>query len=151
MVDTARITELYFDSKLKQVDIAKQFNITKQYVSKIVRKDPRYTEEKRLRHNKSKQRKNEYNRNYFKSYARKDRKSTKDEDAAFEATLAKDRRLLSTKKQISKDNFVQSSIGAYIQDKNGNLVKNPKINSSYALPNTYKRNTQVLMWNQIYG
>lgn len=151
MVDTVRITELYFDSKLKQVDIAKQFNITKQYVSKIVRKDPRYTEEKRLRHNKSKQRKNEYNKNYFKSYTRKDRKSTKDEDAAFEATLAKDRRLLSTKKQISKDNFVQSSIGAYIQDKNGNLVKNPKINSSYALPNTYKRNTQVLMWNQIYG
>ena len=50
---------------------------------------------------------------------------------------------------ISKDSYVKSNLGAYTQDKNGNLVLNDNINTSYALPKKYKRNVKKLYKEQV--
>ena len=41
-----RILNLFFNEHLKQVDIAKILNVSKQYVSKLVKADSRYSEAK---------------------------------------------------------------------------------------------------------
>ena len=37
-----KILDLFFNEHLEQIDIAKKLNVSKQYVSKIVRADSRY-------------------------------------------------------------------------------------------------------------
>jgi len=44
-----KVLQLYFDEKLKQVDIAKMLNISTNAVSKIVKNDARYEKEKKAR------------------------------------------------------------------------------------------------------
>lgn len=43
------ILDLYFNNKLKQIEISKQLNISKSTVSKILSKDARFEEEKKHR------------------------------------------------------------------------------------------------------
>lgn len=40
------VLEMYFDKHMKQKDIAKFFNVSNQYISKVVRKEERYYQEK---------------------------------------------------------------------------------------------------------
>lgn len=49
-----RILKLYFEDKLKQVDIAKKLKISRNAVSKTVKEDSRYIEEKTNRKNENK-------------------------------------------------------------------------------------------------
>lgn len=42
------IINLYFIEKNKIVDIAEELNVSKQYVSKVIRNDSRYLEEKKI-------------------------------------------------------------------------------------------------------
>lgn len=46
------IIKLYFENKMKQVDIAKQLNISKYKVSRTLSKDEQYQKEKEKRKNK---------------------------------------------------------------------------------------------------
>ena len=48
------IIKMYFENKMKQVDIAKTLNISKYKVSRVVTKDTRYKEEKEQRKHKNK-------------------------------------------------------------------------------------------------
>ena len=50
---------------------------------------------------------------------------------------------------ISTDAYVKSNLGAYTQDKNGNLVLDDNIKASYALPKKYKRNVKSLYKEQV--
>lgn len=47
------IIKMYFENKMKQVDIAKILNISKYKVSRVVTKDARYKEEKEQRKHKN--------------------------------------------------------------------------------------------------
>lgn len=51
MIKQELIKQLYFNHKYKQVDIAKELNVSTKYVSKILLKDERYKEEKERRKN----------------------------------------------------------------------------------------------------
>ena len=48
------ILDLYFNKKLKQIEISKQLNISKSTVSKILSKDARFEEEKNFRKQQNK-------------------------------------------------------------------------------------------------
>ena len=43
------IIKMYFENKMKQVDIATELNVSKYKVSRVVTKDPRYKTEKERR------------------------------------------------------------------------------------------------------
>ena len=144
------ILEMYFDKHMKQKDIAKVFNVSNQYISKVIRKDDRYSEEKLLRKKKKKKRKAEYNKEYYSTYERKIDKSDKEDYEILQAQLDNDSRLMSNHSfRISNDSYVQSNLGAYTQDKKGNLVVDGNIHTSYALPKKYKRNVKRLYQQQI--
>lgn len=70
-----KIIILFFENKLTTVEIASKLKVTKQYVSKIVRNDPRYTKEREYRKLKSKQKQ----RKRVKDYIYKKRQKEKQE------------------------------------------------------------------------
>ncbi len=59
------IIKMYFDNKMKQVDIAKTLNISKYKVSRVVTKDTRYKEEKEQRKNQNKKRHTDKTKQYI--------------------------------------------------------------------------------------
>ena len=59
-----RILQMYFEEHQKQNIIAKTVGVSQSYISQVVKKDTRYTNEKEIRHNKSMQKKAEYNKEY---------------------------------------------------------------------------------------
>lgn len=67
MTKKEKIIEYYYEEKLSIIDISKKINVSKQYISKIVRNDNRYIEEKQRRMQKNKQERNKkkviWNRN----------------------------------------------------------------------------------------
>ena len=60
------ILKMYFEEHMKQKDIAEIFKVSSEYVSKVIRNDDRYQEEKQRRHQEAKLRKAKYRlANYF--------------------------------------------------------------------------------------
>lgn len=65
MSNKENIIVLFFEEKLSIVEIADRLNISKQYVSKIVRKDIRYIEERENRKLKNKEKQKKRVKNYI--------------------------------------------------------------------------------------
>lgn len=59
------IIKMYFENKMKQVDIAKKLNISKYKVSRVVTKDVRYKEEKEQRKHQNKKRHTDKTKQYI--------------------------------------------------------------------------------------
>ncbi len=55
-----KILKLYYDENLKMVEIANRIGVSKQYVSKIIKKDDRYQYKKEKLKQESKIRKKQY-------------------------------------------------------------------------------------------
>ena len=55
-----KILDLFFNEHLEQIDIAKELNVSKQYVSKIVRADSRYENTKQNKLQKNATKRKEY-------------------------------------------------------------------------------------------
>ena len=68
-----KILEMYFSRKMKQIDIAKELNVSKYKVSRVVTKDPRYKKKKEHRKEKNKHKHNEKTKQYI-SQNRKNKK-----------------------------------------------------------------------------
>lgn len=144
------ILKMYFEEHMKQKDIADFFKVSSEYVSKVVRNDKRYQEEKQRRHQEAKLRKAKYNKEYLETYERKKDKSDKEDYEKLQALLDSDAKQMSRHSfGISTDAFVKSNISAYKQDKDGNLILDDKIKTSYALPKKYKRKVKRLYKEQI--
>ena len=96
-----KILDLFFNEHLEQIDIAKELNISKQYVSKIIRTDSRYenTKQNKLQENATKRK--EYLKEYFKTYKR-----PKQEDNSYEQLKA----------QQNQDSLKLSYYSCYIND-----------------------------------
>lgn len=73
MNNKEKIIDLFFDKKLLIVEIAGKLNITKQYVSKIVRQDFRYTQERENRKLKNKEKQKKRVKNYIYNKRKKER------------------------------------------------------------------------------
>ena len=136
-----KILDLFFNEHLKQVDIAEMLDISKQYVSKIVKADSKYekAKENKLKQNAIKRK--EYLKEYFKTYQR-----SKCEDNSYEnlkAQLNQDTLELSYYSDISDYAFAKWNISAYHRNKKGNLVLNKDLKVGFNVPKTINMNIPV--------
>lgn len=81
-----QILDLYFNKHLKQTEIAKKVNASQQYISKIIKKDERYEDEKSSRKSSNAEKRKIAQAEYQKNYVRK-----KDKYIAYEQLLAQQR------------------------------------------------------------
>ena len=78
-----QILDLYYNEHLKQNEIAKRVGTSKQYVSKTVKADNRYKQEKNYRKEENQEKRKAYMKEYFKTYNR-----PKKDDNSYEQMLA---------------------------------------------------------------
>lgn len=132
------ILKKYFLGKMKQIDIAKELNVSKYKVSRIVTKDSRYKEEKERR-KKLNQRKN---REETKEYITTKRKNTKS-DTIYEqlkqAHIQASKELSGGRKPINNRAYRDWNASAYRYDKKTRSYKLKKeINAGADVPKTIK-------------
>lgn len=60
MNNKEKILKLYYEENIKIADIVSKINVSRAYISKIIKKDARYEEKKRNQKEESKKRKKEY-------------------------------------------------------------------------------------------
>ena len=65
MDNKEQILEIFYNSHLKQTEIAKIIGVSTQYISKIVKKDSRYEQEKEYRKKLSKEKRESYLKEFF--------------------------------------------------------------------------------------
>ena len=136
-----KILFLFFDKKLTTIEIANKLKVTKQYVSKVVSKDIRYSRERKNRklQNKDKQKQR------VKNYIYKKRKIARQErlDATIALQHAQASFELSGRKTINNRAFRKwnSSIYKYYdKTKEYRLKKDFENKVSYAVPKKIKWN-----------
>lgn len=101
-----KIIKLFFTEHLRPVDISKKLRIGMPYITKIIQKDSRYTEEKELRSLESKE-KNKIQKRIYAQNKREKEKQEKQEYQKLLVQINKDNEYLSTKK---KENGLQFAI-----------------------------------------
>ena len=130
-----KILQMYFEEHQKQDIIAETVGVSQSYISQVVQKDTRYTNEKEIRHNESMQKKAEYNKEYNKTYIRKRKNNLIEEYYALLELLKKDNKFLSTKYEMSDIAFAKWNRSIYQYDKNSsNLVLKRGINVTKDVP-----------------
>ena len=142
MNNKEQILDLFYNQNLKQCEIVKQLNLSKQYVSKIVRADKRYTEVKEFRKQENAEKRKLYMKNYFKDYER----PKKQDDSYIEllALLEQDAIELSySNNTISYYAFAKWNQNAYHINKKGNLVLNRGLKVGIDVPKSINMNIKV--------
>lgn len=108
------IIRLFYEEHKRPTDIAEELEVSKSYITKVIKKDERYDEEKEYRKNKSKENHKACKRNYIN----KKRQAEKQEYQAMIIQINKDNEYLSTKTQISDLDFAKWNRGMFQYDKN---------------------------------
>ena len=142
MNNKEQILDLFYNQNLKQCEIVKQLNLSKQYVSKIVRADKRYTKVKEFRKQENAEKRKTYMKNYFKDYER----PKKQDDSYIElmALLEQDTIELSYfNNTISDYAFAKWNSNAYHINKKGNLVLNRGLKVGIDVPKSINMNIKV--------
>lgn len=101
MDNKEQILDIFYNNHLKQTEIAKIIGVSTQYISKIVKKDNRYEQEKEYRKKLSKEKREFYLKEFFKTYKR-----PKKYDDSYEQLKA----------QLKQDSLELSFVGGYISD-----------------------------------
>ena len=142
MENRENILDLYFNKHLKQIEIATIVGVSKQYVSKVIKADSRYAEEKQTRKDENAIKRKDYLKEYYKNYDR-----PKIEDNSHEqlqALLYQDSLELSySSNNINDYAFAKHNSSIYHRDKNGNLKLNKGIKVSNDVPKTINMNIPV--------
>lgn len=142
MDNQENILDLYYNKHLKQKDIATAIGVTKQYVSKVVNADERCKQEKQTRKDENAIQRQNYMKEYFKSYDR-----PKKEDNSYEqlqALLYQDSLELSCSNSNMNDyTFAKYNPSIYHRDKNGNLRLNKGIKVGSDVPKTINMNISI--------
>ena len=110
-----QILDLYFNKHLKQIEIAEIVNASQQYISKIIKKDGRYENEKSSRKSSNAEKRKIAQAEYQKNYLRK-----KEKDIANEQLLEQQRQdsieLSYTPHPISDYAFKKANSSIYTYD-----------------------------------
>ena len=142
MENRENILDLYFNKHLKQKEIATIVGVSKQYVSKVIKTDSRYKEEKQTRKDENAIKRKDYLKEYYKNYDR-----PKIEDNSYEqlqALLYQDSLELSySSSNINDYAFAKYNSSIYHRDKNGNLKLNKGIKVGNDVPKTINMNIPV--------
>ena len=100
---SSEIIRLFYEEHKRPSDIAKQVGVVKSYVTKIIKRDKRYFEEKNCRKQESKERHKECKRKYIQ----KRRQEEKMQYLEMIKQIDKDNQYLSTKKKLSDEAFAK--------------------------------------------
>lgn len=142
MENRENILDLYFNKHLKQKEIATIVGVSKQYVSKVIKADSRYSEEKQTRKDENAIKRKDYLKEYYKNYDR-----PKKEDNSYEqlqALLYQDSLELSySSSNINDYAFAKYNLSIYHRDKNGNLKLNKGIKVGNDVSKTINMNIPV--------
>ena len=136
-----KILDLFFNKHLRQVDIAKILNVSKQYVSTIVRAESNYKKAKENKLKQSATKRKKYLKDYFKTYKR-----PKHEDDSYEILKAQQKQdslELSYFNEINDYVFARWNLSAYHRNKKGNLVLNKDLKVGSDVPKTINMNIPV--------
>lgn len=109
MSNKEKIIDLFYSEHLKPVDIALQLNISNAYISKVIKKDSRYHEEKSQRKQQNELKHKERTIECMKLK----QKSNKDSYEALKAQLKQDAEELSYYFDISDRSFRKFNASAY--------------------------------------
>ena len=142
MENKEQILDLFYNNHLKQTEISKIIELSTQYISKIIKKDVRYEQEKEYRRKLSKEKRESYLKEFFKTYKRpkKDDNSYKQ----LQAQLEQDSLELSfAGGYISDYAFAKWNPNAYECDKNGNLKLVKGLKAGSDVPKTVTMNVKV--------
>lgn len=125
------IKRLFYEEHLKQTEIAKRLDVVPSYVTEVIKKDGRYATEKEKRKEASKERHKESKKNYI----RKKRQADREEYEKLQRQIDIDNEKLSTKTEISDEQFAKWNRGLYEYDPNSSdLVMKKGINAGYNAP-----------------
>lgn len=138
-----KILNLFFNEHLKQIDIAQILDVSKQYVSKILKSDSRYAEAKQNKLKENAIKRKEYLQEYYKTYQR-----PKNEDSSYEQMKAQqnqDSLELSYYKSgyINDYAFAKWNLSAYHRNKKGNLILNKDLKVGFDVPRKINMNIKV--------
>lgn len=141
MTKKEKIILFYYEEKLNTIVISDKLNVSKQYVSKIIKTDPRYLEEKATRKQETKKRHN----NQKVEYNKKRRNRIKNErlDAALDVLHRQASFELSRGKTISNRAFRNWNSSIYKfhnRTKEYRIREDYKDKVSYAVPKKIKWN-----------
>ena len=109
MSNKEKIIDLFYNEHIKSVDIALELNVSNAYVSKVIKKDSRYHEEKSQRKQQNELKHKERTIEYMKLK----QKSNKDSYEALKAQLKQDAEELSYYFDISDRSFRKFNSSAY--------------------------------------
>lgn len=142
MSNTENILDLYYNQHLKQVEIAKQLNLSKQYVSKIINTDSRNKQEKETRKQSNSEKRTVYLKQYFKTYEKR-----KKDDDSYNQMLAQQKQdsyeLSYCSNNISDYAFRKWNPSAYHTNSKGNLVLDRKLKVGCDIPKSINMNIKV--------
>lgn len=102
---------LFYIQHLSTKDISIKVNISESYVTKIIKQDSRYSEEKQKRREEAKERRKDYKRKYEKS--RRETIRFDDNYSYLKIQHEKDVRVLSGTKHLSNDSYRRWNYSAY--------------------------------------
>lgn len=136
MNNEEKILDLYYNQHLKKKDIAVLIGVSKQYVSKVVKKDIRNKEEKQIRKDNNNFKRKDYMKEYFKNYIRNTKgKENMQEYYNLLAIINRDNRILSTKSEMSDIAFAEWNRSIYdYAEKTSDLVVKKDVNVTFDVP-----------------
>ena len=135
------IKYLFYIEHLKGKEIAKILEVTPQNVSKTIKADKRYKEEKEYRKKKNAKNRKEYLKEYAKTYVRKKEETITKEE--LEEIHNQDVKELSYYAEISDSAFARWNLSVYNSDKKSKLVLDKKLKCSKDIPKTVYRNAKI--------
>lgn len=136
-----QILDLYYNSHLKQNEIAKIVGKSCPYVSKVVKTDNRNKQEKENRKKTNAENRKVYLQEYFKTYDR-----PKKDDNSYEQMLAQqkqDAMELSYSNNTLSDYALAKWSSIYHTNSKGNLVLDRKLKVGFDVPKSINMNVKV--------
>lgn len=106
-----QIIKYFFNEQLKVKDIAERMNVSSSYVTRIIKQDKRYSEEKEYRYNKSKEKRKLDQNNFIKH--KREQKMIDDNYAFVQEQHRQAVLELSKSKHLSDESYRKWNISAY--------------------------------------
>lgn len=132
-----KIIDLYYVEHLTSKEISDKLNISSAYITKIIKKDLRYKEEKIFRLEKSKQKRKISQNNFIKN--KRQRLRIEDNYLILQAQHNQAINELSKRKHLTNENYRKWNISAYLYNPSKTRYEfNSTLGRSYAVPKYIK-------------
>ncbi len=133
------VLELYFEDKMRQIDISKKLDIPKYQITRIIQKDERYSEEKEIRKSRNRQKNREETKDYMKKIRKIKQQQKNADDLILKSIHNQDSAELSKHKKLSNMSYRNWNKSAYnYNDKKRRYEFKEELGRSYDVPKYIK-------------